>query len=201
MAALTNPFDILPTGLFNLLSSQAGKLQAHYLAVLLRIYEMAEFNRYGLTREVVIAEIVDYLTGQDADALADATEEFQHTQDAKGDARDDDASPNGDTPDGDAPNGDAHEYASWILRRLVGAGWLEREQQTDYTEFIILPDYAFTLLEAFRNIQDQKPREYTGQLYTAHQLLTNENDDFSPALALTQAYENEIGRASCRERV
>ncbi|MCP4515366.1 MAG: hypothetical protein GY824_09090, partial [Delftia sp.] len=31
---------------------------------------------------------------------------------------------------------------------------------------------------------------YTGQLYAAHQLLTNESDDFSPALALTQSYEN-----------
>jgi hypothetical protein len=180
MAALTNPFDILPTGLFNLLSSPAGKLQAHYLAVLLRIYAMAEFNRYGLTREVVIAEIVDYLTDASAEALADATEEFRHVQDADGNDEDED----------EASDSDAHEYASWILRRLVSAGWLEREQQADYTEFIILPDYAFTLLEAFRNIQEQKPREYTGQLYTAHQLLTNENDDFSPALALTQAYEN-----------
>ena len=84
------------------------------------------------------------------------------------------------------PAGDAQEYASWILRRLVDAGWLEREQQADYTEFIILPDYAFTLLEALRTIQEQKPREYTGQLYAAHQLLTNQGDDFSPALALPQ---------------
>jgi hypothetical protein len=45
-------------------------------------------------------------------------------------------------------------------------------------------------LEALRTVQEQKPREYTGQLYAAHQLLTNQNDDFSPALALTQAYEN-----------
>ena len=75
VTALTNPFDILPANLFNLLSSQAGGLQAHYLAILLRIYEMAEFNRFGLTREVVIAEIVDYLARDGADgvsALADA---------------------------------------------------------------------------------------------------------------------------------
>jgi len=173
MATLTNPFDILPVNLFNILSSQAGELQSHYMAILLRIYEMAEFNRFGLTREMVIAEIVDYLTSdgtEGIDALADAVKQV---------------------PDEDQVTlSDTQEYASWILRRLVGAGWLEREQQADYTEFIILPDYAFTLLEAFRNIQEQKPREYTGQLYTAHQLITNESDDFSPALALTQAYEN-----------
>jgi len=180
MAPLTNPFDVLPANLFNLLGSQVGALQSHYMAILLRIYEMAEFNRFGLTREMVMAEIVDYLTGEDeggVDAVAGAIEDPVDES-------------SGEEEDESAPTGDVQEYASWILRRLVEAGWLEREQQVDYTEFIILPDYAFTLLEAFRTIQQQKPREYTGQLYTAHQLLTNENDGFSPALALTQAYEN-----------
>jgi len=187
MAALTNPFDVLPASLFNLLSSQAGELQVHYVAVMLRIYEMAEFNRFGLTREMVIAEIVDYLTSDGTDsvnAVAEAAEDPRRVQDVRGD----DEIQRGEADR--SPTGDVQEYASWILRRLVDAGWLEREQQVDYTEFIILPDYAFTLLEAFRSIQEQKPREYTGQLYAAHQLLTHESDDFSPALALTQAYEN-----------
>jgi len=84
-----------------------------------------------------------------------------------------------------------HEYAAYLLRRLAETGWVEREQHTDYSETIILPDYAFTLLEALRAIQEQKPREFTGQLYTAHQLLAgSRNKDFSPALALTQACEN-----------
>jgi hypothetical protein len=153
------------------------------MAILLRIYEMAEFNRFGLTREMVIAEIVDYLTGDGADgvnALADAAGNFVPMTNEQM------------TNDQTVPSAtdDAQEYASWILRRLVDAGWLEREQQVDYTEFVILPDYSFTLLESFRSIQEQKPREYTGQLYAAHQLLTNEGDGFSPALALTQAYEN-----------
>ena len=188
MAALTNPFDVLPANLFNLLGSQVGELQAHYMAILLRIYEMAEFNRFGLTRDMVIAEIVDYLSGDGAesiDALSDTAGNLAQSQTVE---RDDDAdgTEKVDLP----PADDVQEYGSWILRRLVDAGWLEREQQVDYTEFIILPDYVFTLLEAFRSIQEQKPREYAGQLYTAHQLLTNETDDFSPALALTQAYEN-----------
>ena len=168
MTALTNPFDFFPPTLFNVLGTQGG-LQRHYMAILLRIYELAEFNRFGLTRDVVVAEIVDYLTVEGIDALSQAVDE-------------DGA--------GDPPPGNTQDYAGWIVRRLVEAGWLEREQQADYTEFIILPDYAFTLLEALRTIQQQKPREYTGQLYTAHQLLTNQGDDFSPTLALTQAYEN-----------
>ena len=169
MPSLTNPFDILPANLFNVFSTQGQSgWQRHYMAILLRLYELAEFNRFGLTREVVIAEIVDYLTNEGLDTLPQAA-----------------------TDDADDPlPGNIQEYASWLLRRLVETGWLEREQQADYTEFIILPDYAFTLLEALRAIQQQKPREYTGQLYTAHQLITHQGKNFSPALAVTQAYEN-----------
>jgi hypothetical protein len=172
MTALTNPFDVLPAALFNVFSTQGG-LQRHYMAVLLRIYELAEFNRFGLTREVVIAEITDYLNSAGTEALPAVA-----AAEGKGEGG------------GDVPPGDVAGDASWLLRRLVEAGWLEREQQADYTEFIILPDYAFTLLEALRAIQQQKPREYTGQLYAAHQLITHRGDDFSPSLALSQAYEN-----------
>ena len=55
-----NPFDILPANLFNVLGTQGrGGLQRHYMAILLRIYELAEFNRFALTREMVVAEIVE----------------------------------------------------------------------------------------------------------------------------------------------
>ncbi|MDQ1300950.1 MAG: hypothetical protein QG637_871, partial [Chloroflexota bacterium] len=50
-------------------------------------------------------------------------------------------------------------------------------------------------LEAFRAVAQKRPREYTGQLYAAHQLLTSEHEEFSPALAVTQAFENVRGMA------
>ena len=103
-APLTSPFDVLPGNLFNLLGSQAGELQVHYIAILLRVYEMAEFNRFGLTRELVIAEIIDYLAGDGAGgigAVADAARE------AAQDASDED----------DSPNNEVQDYAGWILRR------------------------------------------------------------------------------------
>jgi hypothetical protein len=172
MTGLSNPFDILPASLFNVFSTQGG-LQRHHMAVLLLIYELAEFNRFGLTRERVVAEIMDYLTREGDQALCQA--DLMETAGAEDDPLD--------------PS-DVQEQASWFLRRLVEAGWLEREQRADYTEFIILPDYAFTLLEGLRAIQQQKPREYAGQMYTAHQLITQQGENFSPSLAVTQAYEN-----------
>ena len=176
---MANPFDILPLNLFNLFSTQGYiTLQRHYMAILLRIYALAEFNRFGLGREVVIAEIVDYLQGTGVEGEIAAEMAAQ--------------------PEGDADftpltsQKSVQDYASYLLRRLEITGWIEREQHADYNETITMPDYAFTLLEALRKIQEQKPHEFTGQLYTAHQLITaaETNKDFSPALAVTQAYEN-----------
>ena len=135
-----NPFDTLPPQLFNILGTGGfGNLQRHHMAVLLRIYDLAEFNRFGLTRDIVLAEIVDYLG--DAQAAA----EVAASAAADGDA-------------GLAGEKSLQEFASWLLRRLAESGWIEREQSADYTEYIILPDYAFTLLEAFRAIGQQRPR-------------------------------------------
>ncbi len=178
--AVRNPFDILPANLFNPFSRQGyGNLSRHYIAILLRVYTLAEFNRFGLTREIVIAEIIDYLATEGA-------------QEAVAQAMDQEVGEAANSPGASPLTGQStpQDYAGYLMRRLVETGWLEREQHADYTEYIILPDYAFTLLEAFRAIQEQKPREYTGQLYTVHQLLTHEDQGFSPALALTQAYEN-----------
>ena len=176
---MANPFDILPPNLFNLFSTQGYiTLQQHYMAILLRVYAQAEFNRFGLAREVVIAEIVDYLQTADVEREIAAEMETQLAGD----------------PDFAPVSGvkSYQDYAAYLLRRLETTGWIEREQHADYSETITLPDYAFTLLEALRKIQDQKPHEFSGQLYTAHQLITaaETNMDFSPALAVTQAYEN-----------
>ncbi|HLE28955.1 MAG TPA: Wadjet anti-phage system protein JetA family protein [Anaerolineales bacterium] len=204
-----NPFDLLPANLFNLFSTLGHTtLQRHYMAILLRLYALAEFNRFGLAREVVVAEIVDYLRAAGAQAEAEVAAEMAE-QDAGG--TEGASLPSASLPSASLPSTSLpstslpstslraagtgqkteHDYAAYLLRRLAETGWVEREQHADYSETIILPDYAFTLLEALRAIQEQKPREFAGQLYTAHQLLTSSRSkDFSPALALTQAYEN-----------
>lgn len=84
MNTLTNPFDILPANMFNVLSTQGG-LQRHYLAILLRIYEMAEFNRFGLTREQVVAEIVDYLNQLGSDIFQNMSYEADLSDDPQPD--------------------------------------------------------------------------------------------------------------------
>ena len=70
---MPNPFDILPLHLFNLFTTQGfATLQRHYMAILIRIYSLAEFNRFGLARETVLAEIMDYLKEADAESEVEA---------------------------------------------------------------------------------------------------------------------------------
>lgn len=176
---MPNPFDILPSNLFNIFTTQGfASLQRHYMATLIRIYNLAEFNRFGLARETVLAEIVDYI--KEADAESEVEADMANQTDTEADS----ASLAGFKPE--------QSYAGYIIRRLADSGWIEREQHADYSETIILPDYAFTLLEALRSIQEQKPREFKGQLYAAHQLITSAttHKDFSPTLAVSQTYEN-----------
>jgi hypothetical protein len=190
---MSNPFDILPLNIFNLFTTQGCvTLQKHYMAILLRIYNQAEFNRFGLSREVVIAEIVDYLKTSGVDQEVEAEMKNQPGADLGAQNWSASRTPAEETNSTSSQEKTEQDYASYLLRRLTETGWIEREQHADYSETIILPDYAFTLLEAFRSIQEQKPHEFTGQLYTAHQLLTSAttNKDYSPALAVTQAYEN-----------
>lgn len=178
---MPNPFDVLPSHIFNIFTTQGfASLQRHYMAILIRIYSLAEFNRFGLARETVIAEIVDYLR----DAGANAEDEIKVEMANQAAAEVDPVSTANPRPE---PN-----YASYLIRRLAESGWIEREQHADYSETITLPDYAFTLLEALRSIQEQKPREFKGQLYAAHQLITSAttHKDFSPTLAVSQTYEN-----------
>ncbi|MCI0520581.1 MAG: hypothetical protein L0Z70_10040 [Chloroflexi bacterium] len=74
-------FDILPPNLFNLFSTQGYiSLQRRYMEILLRVYAQAEFNRFGLAREVVIAEIVDYLQTADAEREIAAEMEAQQNR-------------------------------------------------------------------------------------------------------------------------
>lgn len=178
---MANPFDVLPLNLFNLFITHGDvSLQRHYMAILLRVYALAEFNRFGLARESVLAEIVDYLREAGENAEDEIKIEMAH----QAAAEEDSASTTNPKSEQD--------YASFLIRRLEETGWIEREQHADYSETISLPDYAFTLLEAFRKIQEQKPHDFPGQLYAAHQLITaaDTNKDFSPSLAVTQTYEN-----------
>ena len=101
---MPNPFDILPPHIFNLFTTQGfATLQRHYMAILIRIYSLAEFNRFGLARETVLAEIVDYI--KEANAESEVEADMANQTDAEADS----ASLAGTKPE--------QSYAAYIIRR------------------------------------------------------------------------------------
>jgi len=54
--------------------------------------------------------------------------------------------------------------ASQILRRLIGARWLEEDRRSDYRRTLYLEPAAQVLLEAFRTMVSQSVASFTGKL-------------------------------------
>lgn len=59
--------------------------------------------------------------------------------------------------EGEAPAGK-------VLRRLLGAGWLEEEKRSDYRQVLCFEPAALTLIEALRSIVSQSIASFTGKL-------------------------------------
>ena len=114
-----DPFDVLPLNLFNLFSTQGvTSLQRHYMAILLRIYGLAEFNRFGLARDVVVAKIVDYLKG--AEAEGEIAAEMANQESSPQGARAESAASNGPT---DASVSITGQKSEGIMHPISSAAW------------------------------------------------------------------------------
>jgi chorismate mutase len=66
-----------------------------------------------------------------------------------------------DDPDAGA---ESDPPSAQVLRRLVGAGWIEEEKRSDYRRTLFLEPAAQTLLEALRAIVSQNIASFTGKL-------------------------------------
>lgn len=76
-----------------------------------------------------------------------------------------------------------------VLRRLENTGWLKREKQRDLTYQYTLAEYAFPLLESFRQITEQRAPEFDGLIYGTYLLLNRHDEQMSGYALLQQAQE------------
>ena len=69
----------------------------------------------------------------------------------------------GDAIDDGSLSGRAH----WLLRRMIGAGWVELDP-TAHTveEYVALPDYSVRILQVLHEICEDKPKEYNSLVYS-----------------------------------
>ena len=84
----------------------------------------------------------------------------------------------GDAIDDGSLSGRAH----WLLRRMIGAGWVELDP-TAHTveEYVALPDYSVRILQVLHEICEDKPKEYNSLVYSTYSNLSQaqaERGDF-----------------------
>ena len=91
----------------------------------------------------------------------------------------------GDAIDDGSLSGRAH----WLLRRMIGAGWVELDP-TAHTveEYVALPDYSVRILQVLHEICEDKPKEYNSLVYSTYSNLSqltvhhiDHNHDNNPA--------------------
>ncbi|KJS17544.1 MAG: hypothetical protein VR69_04170 [Peptococcaceae bacterium BRH_c4b] len=146
-------FDLVPEKLFSVLTSKNKDIYLEALFVIHRYYHQELLMR----KADLIAMFIHHLE----DRMMDLSEEI------------------GDEPIGGKNlSGRAH----FLLRKLIGSGWLEKEYHPNsFEEYLVVPDYAADILSVLYGITDDSPGEYNSLVYSTYSCLNTadaERDDF-----------------------
>ncbi len=175
--AARNLFDILPATLFQPLAAPSRR---SYAAVLLRLYDLAQ-GMAMVAEEAAVEAVVEVV------AAADQAERDLLAQDTEPEL----LALAGEPEEGEAQEAYRRQrlQARAILRRLEATKWLVREVQPDYSKYFTLPDHAFPLLEAFRQVVERRPTEFEGLIYDTYLLLNKPDLRMSGYVLLQQAHD------------
>lgn len=68
-------------------------------------------------------------------------------------------------------------FAHMLLRKLEATGWIEYEYgETDFDQYLIIPDYAILILEALEAIVTGESIEYNSYVFSTYSSLKTAND-------------------------
>ena len=145
-------FDHLPERLFYPLASVHRE---HYAALLLIYYRLFLEYHSGVERELVVASFDDYFRGLGEAPALDGVDETAESADREGSASDGPAQ---------AERGDTRLAASAFLRRLIDYGWMNEEEQQDFTRLINISSYATPFFEALYQVEQGISVEYESHI-------------------------------------
>ncbi|ABX07028.1 hypothetical protein Haur_4396 [Herpetosiphon aurantiacus DSM 785] len=164
MRATMSLFETVPTTLFRPLASPGAAI---YTQVLLALFAATKQQSQPLSRERALSLVEQQLELPNAEALtSDAHEEESELE--------------------------QNNHASAILRSLRAWGWLRFEQQSDYSSAIILPDYAFRLLQLFEDLATKQRQHLRGMICGIHDVLEKACTGDAPHDRLSNAYEQTL---------
>lgn len=158
-------FDVVPGELFSVLSSPNRVLYADALNVLYEAYH----ENIRIPEETLYSMLRGKLESQLAEAtFEDEDIDEEELRDISGRAR-------------------------FLIRKLCGKGWFEKERGDDFEEYITVPGYSSSLLELFHQLTDDSPARGYSYVYTTYSVLklANEGDNaYDKMVAVYNAYDS-----------
>lgn len=165
-----NLFDVIPEGLFQLLTGANRKL---YAEALLLLYEHSQRERFGIRYEVM-RDLLQELLETRSDAGMPMALEEDEPADAEG--------------AGQITLEDyARAQANAMLRRLERLKWIDVETRSQFEAYIVLPHYASRLIGVFQELCEARTVEYQRFAFVTYQLLTGEEAKLRPCFAVMEA--------------
>ena len=83
--------------------------------------------------------------------------------------------------------------ARFLIRKLCGKGWFEKERGDDFEEYITVPSYSSRLLELFHLLRDDRPARgfsYVFGTYSALKVANESESVYDKMAAIYSAYDN-----------
>lgn len=158
-----NIFKVVPENFFSILASP---LKVYYADILFLIYNQYKLSSFGITREVVMDMVMDYIDGLGDDLACEDMDRELVTESLNTRGR-----------------------ASSLLRKLEETGWIMVETYSDYTQYINLTDHGIMMMDTLDKIRSNYRPEYQGYVYAIYSILYSRDADHQGYIALEKAYE------------
>ena len=158
-------FDVVPSELFSVLASPNRVLYSEALDVLYQAYR----ENLKIPEDTLYSMLRSRMERQLAEATFEGEDiDEEELRDISGRAR-------------------------FLIRKLCGKGWFEKERGDDFEEYITVPGYSSQILELFHQLQDDRPARGFSYVYNTYSSLkvANEEGDVNDKMrSVYNAYDN-----------
>ena len=158
-------FDAVPNELFSVLASPNRNLYADALDVLYEAYQ----ENLKIPEETLYSMLRGKLEQQLAEATFDGEDiDEEELRDISGRAR-------------------------FLIRKLDGKGWPQKDRGDDFNEYITVPGYSSRLLELFHQLRDDSPMRGYSYVFGTYSTLKVANEGtsvYDKMAAVYSAYDN-----------
>ncbi|MCK8487518.1 DUF5716 family protein [Paenibacillus sp. MBLB2552] len=165
-------FDVIPDGLFLLLT---GSNKQIYAEILLLLYENVQAERFGIRYEVMRDLIQELL--ETHEELGQSIHEPDHDEKPLLQRE----------PEQISLEEATRAKANAILRRLETMRWISVETRSQFDRYLVLPHYSSKLIGLFKELCEAKSVEYQRFAFLIYQSLTGEAAKLQPCSAVLSA--------------